>query len=456
MIAATLGREKPIVNVLARGGRTGLLVVGLLLAGCDDTSGPPGINPSCLSASAASKSPLAASGNASASGATAYASPISASARPLNSIITMAGHGEVRERFTGEVAARDGFAYTTTWSNRNGNAGNAVKVWNVGAEPQLVDSLIIADASTTGDVQISDDGRLLVVATEHQNGSIVVYDLDDPAQPRCVARHMSDNTRHTGVHTVKLGRVNGVLYAFLSVNPSPARLVIVDLSDPANPHEVLARPMGNPFIHDVIVRDGLLFTALWHDGMTIWDIGGGGRGGSPANPVMISNIKTVGSVNANSSYVHNMWWYHNPEDNEQRYVFVGEEAPGVMGANFSGDMHVVDIADIEQPREVAFYHVPGAGAHNFTMDEASGILYAAFYSGGVRALDVRGDLGNCDDAHRSADGRCDLTLSGREAAAALTDIGPVSIWGVAKAGPFVYASDMLSGIFKLDVSALER
>ena len=35
----------------------------------------------------------------------------------------------------------------------------------------------------------------------------------------------------------------------------------------------------------------------------------------------------------------------------------------------------------------------GAGAHNFSVDEAKGLLYAAYYNAGVRVLDVRGDLG---------------------------------------------------------------
>jgi hypothetical protein len=370
------------------------------------------------------------------------------------------GHGQVSERYTGEVAARGDYAYTTTWSNRAGNPGNAVKVWRVsGPAIELVDSLIVPDASTLGDVQISDDGTLMVVATERANGSIVIFDLADPAHPRQIARHMSPNTADAGVHTVKLGRVNGVLYAFLSVNPSGshrAQLVIVDLSDPSAPEEVLVREMGSPYVHDVFVRDGLLFTALWHEGMTIWDIGGAGRGGSPADPVIISNIRTVGSVNPNGSYVHNIWWFHNPANGEKRYVFVGEEGPGTVGSGFSGDVHVVDISNIEQPREVAFYHVDNGGAHNFFLDEPSGILYAAFYGGGVRAIDVRGDLGDCDASAKSQDGRCDLTAAGREAGIGLTNVGTVSIWGVAKVGNFVYASDMLSGIYKLDVSPLIR
>lgn len=379
---------------------------------------------------------------------------------PFGGDIAVVGHGVVTERFTGEVAARGGYAYTSTWSSRAGTPGNAIKVWNVaGGDPLLVDSLIVPNASTLGDVQISADGRWLVVATERANGSIVTFDLTDPAHPQFVSRHTSANTTESGVHTVKLGTVDGTLYAFLSVNPSGLRqgtLVIVDLSDPANPEEVLVREMGQPFVHDVFVRDGMLFVARWHGGMTIFDIGGGGRGGSPADPVEISTIRTVGSVNPNSPYVHNIWWFHNPQGDEKRYVFVGEEAPGVQGAAFSGDVHVVDISDIDQPREVAFYHVAGAGAHNFTMDEPSGILYAAFYNGGVRALDVRGDLGACTDAQRAPDGRCNLGLMGREAGAALHDVGAVSIWGVANDGDFVYASDMLSGIYKLDISELRR
>jgi hypothetical protein len=140
--------------------------------------------------------------------------------------------------------------------------GNALKIWNVsGNTPVLVDSIIVEQAITLGDVQASDDGKLLVVATERSPGSIIIYDLANPARPRQISRFSNGNT-FPGVHTAKVARVNGRLYAFLSVDPSPAQLVIVDLDDPANPREVLVRPMGNPVIHDVFVRDGLLFTAL--------------------------------------------------------------------------------------------------------------------------------------------------------------------------------------------------
>jgi hypothetical protein len=359
------------------------------------------------------------------------------------------GLGQVNDRITAEVAVAGDIAYTTTWGSKGGVRGNAVKIWNVaGDNPVLVDSLIVQDAATLGDVQISDDGGILVVAIEHNPvGSLAIYDRQNPTKPTLLARYQTPNTTR-GVHTVKLSRIGGTLYAFLNVNPTPAHVVIVSLADPANPVEVKVLPLGRPYIHDVFVRDGYLFTAEWDDGISIWDIGGAGRGGSPADPVLISNVQTRGG-NA-----HNIWWFHNP-NGEKKYVFVGEEQGGAYGSASLGDIHVVDISDIDQPEEVAFYHLETGGAHNFVMDEENGILYAAFYEAGVRALDVRGDLGACTSAEREpVTQRCDLTLMRRVAGSALSTVQPLSVWGVARNGAALYASDMFAGLYKLDIAPL--
>ena len=371
--------------------------------------------------------------------------------------IAILGVGSVLERFTAEVAVRGDVAYTSTWGNRNNNRGNAIKIWNVaGNTPTLLDSLIIPNALTTGDVQISDDGALLVVATELSPGRIVIYDRSTPAKPTLISSFTSDDT-DPGVHTVKLGRVNGRHYAFLSVDPSfsPAKLVIVDITDPAAPEQVTSLTIGNPYVHDVFVRDGWLFTALWNQGMRIYDIGGAGRGGSVANPVEVGTVVTVGGQ------VHNMWWFHDPETGNKDYVIVGQETPtGGIGISSLGDIHVVDISDPANPVEVAYYSVtnaqgqPIAGTHNFSMDEENGILYAAYYEGGVRAIDVRGDLGTCEANQKAADGRCNLTLMGREVAVAL-ETGGHYVWGVQFQDGFVYASDMLNGLYKLDARSVQ-
>jgi hypothetical protein len=364
--------------------------------------------------------------------------------------LSVLGSGLVTERFTGEVWVRGNVAYTTTWGNRQA-PGNAVKIWDVtGDAPILVDSVIVPNASTLGDIQASDDGSLLIVATEFVPGSIMIYSLADPVKPQLITRYNTALT-NPGVHTATVERVNGTLYAFLCIDPgggSQARLVIVDLSDPAAPTQAFTAVMGVPYVHDVFVRDGILMTALWNDGLWIWDIGGGGSG-SISNPIVLGNVGTVGGK------AHNVWWYHNAVTGEKRFAFVGEEGPGSIGSSSTGDIHVVDVSNLAAPREVAFYHIDGAGTHNFSVDEARGILYAAYYNGGVRAIDIRGDLSICDPANKSSDGRCDLARTGRELAHWIGDAQQqVYIWGVQLSGGRVYASDMLNGLWKLTPASI--
>jgi hypothetical protein len=368
--------------------------------------------------------------------------------------IGVIGCGLVATRFTAEVAVRDSTAYTTTWGFRRA-PGNMIAVWNVrGDQPILVDSVIVNGATTLGDVAVSDDGKLLIVATERANGSLVVFDLADPRHPRELSRLATQNT-YNGVHTAEVGRIAGHLYAILAVDPlsgaptPESKVVIVDLGDPANPRELFVKsvPSSAPFVHDSFLRDGLLFVALWNAGVEIWDVGGGAHGGTPNAPVVIGSVATIGGD------VHNIWWLHDPVSGS-RYAFVGEESgPAQLGVSSAGDIHVLDVSDLTQPREVAFYHVPGAGTHNFSVDETNGVLYAAYYNAGVRALDVRGDLETCAPSQQLTTGaitRCDLGAMGREIGQGLAGGSPaVYVWGVQLSGGTLYASDMLNGLWKL-------
>jgi len=368
--------------------------------------------------------------------------------------IVVDGCGLVDSRYTAEVAVRDSTAYTTTWGFRSAQ-GNFVAIWNVtGPQPTLVDSVLVSGASTLGDVAVTGDGKLLIVATERTNGSLVVFDLTNPRRPTQLSRLATPET-FNGVHTAEVGRIAGHLYAILAVDalstgPAPeSKIVIVDLADPTNPRQVFVKsvPSTAPFVHDTFLRDGLLFVALWNLGIEIWDVGGGGHGGSPSAPVVLGRLATIGGD------AHNIWWLHDAASGS-RYAFVGEEGgPAQVGLSSTGDIHVLDVSDLTAPREVAFYHVPGAGTHNFSVDETSGVLYAAYYNAGVRALDVRGDLGTCTSTQQVTTGsvtRCDLRAMGREIGRGLADgTPPVYVWGVQLSGGALYASDMLNGLWKL-------
>ena len=384
---------------------------------------------------------LACSGNS-----TSPTPPVTTSSPVTMSVL---GRGNFKPaRYTAELFVRDSTAYSTTWGNTG--TTSAFYIWDVaGPTPALVDSVIIAGARTLGDIAVSDDGSLLVVATE-SSGSLALYSLANRRAPVLLSRMTTGVA--LGVHTAKLGRVNGKLYGFLSIDPGSgvaAQLVIVDLSDPTAPQTVFARQIGRPYVHDTFVRDGLLYLALWNDGVAIWDIGGGGKGGTVANPVELGRVATV------NGEVHNIWWLKDPVTNSARYAFIGEEGPGAIGVSSVGDVHVVDVSAPSSPREVAFYTVAGAGTHNFSVDEPNGILYAAYYNAGVRALDVRGDLGTCTDAQKSTPANsivalCDLRKMGRELGIGLIDRGnAVYIWGVQYLNGALYASDMINGLWKL-------
>ena len=134
--------------------------------------------------------------------------------------------------------------------------------------------------------------------------------------------------------------------------------------------------------------------------------------------------------------VHNGWWFHNPVTRENRYLFIGQEGAGEIGSRSSGDIHVVDVSDLTNPHEVGFFHLAGAGTHNFWMDEERQILYAAYNNAGVIALDVS------------------ATLSGNLSGRLLSRLRPggsrnTFTWGVQLANGFLYASDMLSGLWQL-------
>jgi hypothetical protein len=185
--------------------------------------------------------------------------------------------------------------------------------------------------------------------------------------------------------------------------------------------------------HDQFIRAGLAFLCEWNTGLKIYDVGDGRAGGSPSSPALISTIVTGGGE------VHNAWWYHAP-NGQKRYVFVGQEGPGGIGTSSSGDIHVVDITTITNPVEVAFYHLAGAGTHNFWVDEVNEILYAAYYNGGVVALNIAGALSG-DLASR--------VLATTKPGGA----GNTYIWGVQLYNGSLYATDMLSGFWQLKLQA---
>lgn len=348
------------------------------------------------------------------------------------------GGNNVTERFTSDLWVHGSYAYTGTWGSfpREGNRGDALKIWSLDGSgaPTLTDSVILAGLVNVSDVEVSTDGTVLMLSAEaFENAGLYLFDLEDPGHPTLLdSVHVED-----GLHTATFGEIEGRRYAFTARNPPDPALLIFDVTDPASIEPTATVPVPPTYgIHDTYVRDGLAFVFAWDAGVIIYDVGNGIRGGSPESPEEVSRLVTSDNGVAGSPAVHNGWWFHNPVTGEARYLFIGQEGPGQVGVSASGDIHVVDISDLEQPREVASFRLEGAGAHNFWMDEAAQVLYAAYYNGGVVALDVSG------------------TLSGDLSSRLLSQVrfgGDTYTWGVMLAGGSLYASDMLSGLWQVAV-----
>ena len=272
-----------------------------------------------------------------------------------------------------------------------------------------------------------------------------MFSLENPAQPELVSEY--NETLTSGVHNVFW--VGDLVYA---VNDGTGDMHIIDLSDPVNPSEVgrWGLQVEGRSLHDVWVQDGVAYLSYLRDGLVILDVGGGGQGGTPSEPVQLSRIFYPGGP-THSAMRHG------------DYVFVGDEDFSLQGtvpagSDPRGPVHVVDVSDIANPKYVARYEVPESGAHNFWIDD--GVLYIGYYQGGIRAVDVSGTL------------RGDLYAQGREIAYFLPAAGPedakkpyeTRVWGVfpmfgdgwSVVGDMLYATDYNSGLWTFTVELPEK
>jgi hypothetical protein len=322
------------------------------------------------------------------------------------------------------------------------------------AKPVKVDSIAF-DARVINDVSTTADGKIGVITREgasNRKNGIVFLDLADPAHPKVLSEYTETVTG--GVHSAYVNDH----YVYLT-DDATGSLRVIDFADPAKPKEVarwqtespLARPIknsqgetivGGRMLHDVQVIDGLLYMGYWRDGLVILDVGNGIKGGSPEHPQFVSQLRFNYSELYGPGWLagaHSVFRYKN-------YVFLGDE---VFPAQFDlsdkariptkGVVHVVDVSDILNPRKVAEYDVPEAGAHNMWVE--NDVMYIGYYSGGARAVDVSGEL------------RGNLYRQGREMARLWTGDAkgfrpniPFA-WGAQPHNGLIYFNDLNSGIW---------
>jgi hypothetical protein len=213
-------------------------------------------------------------------------------------------------------------------------------------------------------------------------------------------------------------------------------------------------------LHDIDVRDGLAYLSYWNDGLVVLDVGNGVKGGSPEHPMLVSQYKydlddLYRNVEAEGGPgfirgTHTAW-------RRGDYVFVGDEVfsarplgiafPGLSLGKANGRLHVIDVRDMSRPREVAYFEPTDGGTHNVWV--AGDTLYLGDYQGGLRVLDISGEL------------RGDLLAEDREIAHVHTGdargVVPnaAMTWGAFYHNGLVWANDVFSGLWSIRLEPKE-
>jgi plastocyanin len=383
-----------------------------------------------------------------ASGSQAAIASLVVTPRNAERDIKVVGRAPIKDFEAAEEWIIGNFAYLSTISDK-------LLVYDISdpEHPKLTDTIKV-DARIINDVSTTADGKILVISREgasNRKNGIAFYDTSDPAHPKPISEYTETVTG--GVHSAF---VDGH-YVYLT-DDATGSMRVIDFADVKNPKEVARWEVPNEvattihsaegdtvagrYLHDLQVKDGLAYLAYWRDGLVILDVGNGIKKGSPEHPQFVSQLR----FNHHELYgngwlagTHSVFRYKN-------YVFVGDEVfPPMFDIHnrkripVRGIAHVVDVSDINNPRKVAEYPVPEAGAHNMWVD--NDIMYMGYYSGGGRIVDVSGEL------------RGDLYRQGREIGR-LWAGDPEGYrpnlpftWGAQPHNGLIYFNDIHSGIW---------
>ncbi len=362
--------------------------------------------------------------------------------------LNIVGRARTKDFAAAEVWVFGNYAYLSTISDR-------FLVYDISepASPKLTDTIKV-DARLVNDISTTADGKILVISREgasNRKNGIAFYDNSDPAHPKLISEYTLTVTG--GVHSAFVD----THYVYLT-DDATGSMRVIDFADVKNPKEVARWEVPNQvaatirtsegetiagrYLHDLQVKDGLAYLAYWRDGLVILDVGNGIKGGSPERPMLVSQFR----FNHHELYgngwlagTHSVFRYKN-------YVFLGDEVfPPIFDVQgrervpVRGIVHVVDVSDINNPRKVAEYPVPEAGAHNMWVEDD--LMYMGYYNGGGRIVDVSGEL------------RGDLYRQGREVGhlwAGDPDGFKPNLpftWGAQPHRGLVYFNDVHSGIW---------
>jgi hypothetical protein len=379
---------------------------------------------------------------------------VAVGARDVRRTAKVEGHLPRKSFYSSEVWIHPDGKHAYLGTTLGGDRIYAIDIGNPG-QPVITDS-IVANSRSMNDIMTTADGRWMVFtregATDRRNG-IVIASTADPAHPKPVSEFTDGVT--AGVHSAFVyTQPRHGTHVYLT-NSGTGSLNIIDINDPMNPRRVgewkSRDTRAGRSLHDVDVQDGIAYVSYWSDGLVILDVGNGMKGGSPSNPVIISNYR----YNAEALYpgaaadygpgfisgTHTAWRHG-------KYVFIADEvfppyAPtgtwDVGSIRAYGRLQVIDVSDIEKPKSVAWYEPEYGGVHNVWA--AGDTLYVGAYNGGLHAFDIGGEL----RGDLKAQGRTIVEFMPFDANGVVPN--KVMTWGAIAKNGLVFVNDMVSGLW---------
>tara|TARA_B100000575_G_scaffold146900_1_gene117252 strand:+ start:12715 stop:14730 length:2016 start_codon:yes stop_codon:yes gene_type:complete len=366
--------------------------------------------------------------------------PLRVVARDIKREVFRVGNTVVPDKRTSDFwifEGIDGRDYAVTGTH---SADGTAFFWDVTDPSNMkkIDSIKV-DARTVNDVKVSQDGKIAIISREgasNRKNGIFILDVTNPYDVKVLSEYTKNLTG--GVHNLFIDNDHAYVLG------TGERYYILNIEDPSNPVEVGMFEVGSEGqnIHDVWIEDGIAYSSNWRDGVYLVDVGNGVAGGSPSNPVAFANYTYASGAN------HAAFPFRSNSTGKFYVVACDEIFPdGVQLTEpeiTAGFCHFVDFTDLDNPVEVAKFEVPGTGSHNLWVEDD--VLYVAMYGGGVRVVDISGDLVG------------DLFRQDREIGYTMTGSpngfipNATMAWGAQVYKGYVFYSDMHSGLGVAKVS----
>ncbi|HET7731567.1 MAG TPA: hypothetical protein VFK48_16210 [Usitatibacter sp.] len=272
------------------------------------------------------------------------------------------------------------------------------------AEARLAGSLgrPATDAELAADLKVKDGDIALIrgfMRAGYDEGGFKVWDISDRARPRLLCHR---KTFGFGVHRFDMDE----RYAYISTEMEGFVgniLVIYDLARPERPEEIARwwmpgqhtaggeKPTWSGYrnrLHHTLRSGDRLYASCWHAGLRVIDVSD------------IRNPRTVGAYDYHPPFpepTHTVLRVPFKVGGRDVAVVFDEEHDHVPGRLHAG-MWLFDVSDLAAIKPISMFHVseldsPWArvgrfGAHQPAEHMESTLVYASWFSGGLRIVDI--------------------------------------------------------------------